>query len=197
MIDKKIIENRISETSNLINSLTSLSDKIIDAIELIHNQISKGGTVYWCGNGGSAADSQHMAAELMGKLNSLRKPIKSIALTTDTSFITAWSNDIHYEDIFSRQLEGLAGKNDILVAISTSGKSKNIIKALKTAKDINLPSILLTGLGAPDSTTTLSDIVISVNSSKTPVIQESFLIIEHIICENIDQFFSDKTNLNE
>ena len=133
MIDKKIIENRISETSNLINSLTSLSDKIIDAIELIHNQISKGGTVYWCGNGGSAADSQHMAAELMGKLNSLRKPIKSIALTTDTSFITAWSNDIHYEDIFSRQLEGLAGKNDILVAISTSGKSKNIIKALKTA----------------------------------------------------------------
>ena len=102
----------------------------------------------------------------MGKLNSLRKPIKSIALTTDTSFITAWSNDIHYEDIFSRQLEGLAGKNDILVAISTSGKSKNIIKALKTAKDINLPSILLTGLGAPDSTTTLSDIVISVNSSK-------------------------------
>jgi len=195
----KVIEinKRIRETSTVISNLSSISDDIENAIKLVSKQILKNGIVYWCGNGGSAADAQHMAAELMGKLNSMRQPIKSLALTTDTSFITAWANDLSYEDIFSRQLEGLGSKNDILIAISTSGKSQNIINALKKAKELGMPTILLIGRDIPEDVNKLVDITLSVNSSNTQQIQESFLIIEHIICENIDQLFIDKTNLNE
>jgi len=195
----KVIEinKRIRETSTVISNLSSISDDIENAIKLVSKQILKNGIVYWCGNGGSAADAQHMAAELMGKLNSMRQPIKSLALTTDTSFITAWANDLSYEDIFSRQLEGFGSKNDILIAISTSGKSQNIINALKKAKELGMPTILLIGRDIPEDVNKLVDITLSVNSSNTQQIQESFLIIEHIICENIDQLFIDKTNLNE
>ena len=129
-----------------------------------------------------------MSTELMGKLNSFRKPIKSISLTTDSSFITAWSNDYSFDEIFSRQLEGLAQKNDVLIAITTSGKSKNIIKALQYAKKINMKSIILTSENAPKESYELSDIKLLVQSENTQHIQECFLIIEHIICENLDSF---------
>ena len=159
------INKRIHETSTVIKSLSSISDDIENAIKLVSKQILKNGIVYWCGNGGSAADAQHMAAELMGKLNSMRQPIKSLALTTDTSFITAWANDLSYEEICSRPLEGFGPKNDILIAISTSGKSQNIINALKKAKELGMPTILLIGRDIPEDVNKLVDITLSVNSS--------------------------------
>ena len=182
------INDRINLSLSSVEKIKEISPEIETAIELLIKQIKKGGTIFWCGNGGSAADAQHMSTELMGKLNSFRKPIKSISLTTDSSFITAWSNDYSFDEIFSRQLEGLAQKNDVLIAITTSGKSKNIIKELKYAKKINMKSIILTSENAPKESYELSDIKLLVQSENTQHIQECFLIIEHIICENLDSF---------
>ena len=185
------INDRIDLSLSSVEKIKEISSEIDSAIELLIGQIKKGGTIFWCGNGGSAADAQHMSAELMGKLNSFRKPIKSISLTTDSSFITAWSNDYSFDEIFSRQLEGLAEKNDVMIAITTSGKSKNIIKALQYAKKINMKSIILTSEKAPKEIYELSDTKLLVQSENTQHIQECFLIIEHIICENIDQIIND------
>ena len=103
------------------------------------------GTIFWCGNGGSASDSQHIAAELVGRFNKERRALKSIALTTDTSILTSVGNDYGFENIFSRQLEGLGSSGDILVGISTSGNSENIIRAFQTANELGITSILLSG----------------------------------------------------
>ena len=115
-----------------LSMLETCIDDIVRASEIMLESIKNGNKILWCGNGGSAADAQHMAAELMGGLRShKRKPIASIALTTDTSFITAWANDISYHHIFSRQIEGLGSHGDVLIAISTSGNSKNILNAFR------------------------------------------------------------------
>ena len=144
-------------------------------------------SIFWCGNGGSAADSQHMAAELMGGLRSHdRRPIKSIALTTDSSFITAWSNDTSYDEIFSRQLDALGESGDLIVGISTSGNSKNVIEALMLAKKKNIKSIVLTGKSG-GRIANMGDCVIKVPSDDTQRIQEAHLLIEHILCESVEK----------
>ena len=143
-------------------------------------------SIFWCGNGGSAADSQHMAAELMGGLRSHdRGPIKSIALTTDSSFITAWSNDTSYDEIFSRQLDALGESGDLIVAISTSGNSINIFETLILAKKKNINSIVLTGKSG-GRIANMGDYVIKVPSDDTQRIQEAHLMIEHILCESVE-----------
>jgi len=129
---RNIIEKNIAVKKEMLNNCV---EEIEKAAFLMVEAIKNGNKIFWCGNGGSAADAQHMAAELMGGLRSHdRKPIASIALTTDTSFITAWSNDSDYDSIFSRQLEGLGKSGDILIAISTSGNSKNVINAIHCAR---------------------------------------------------------------
>ena len=164
---------------------TCLSD-IESASEIMLDAVSNGNKILWCGNGGSAADAQHMAAELMGGLRShSRKPIASIALTTDTSFITAWANDTSYDEIFSRQINGLGVSGDILVAISTSGNSKNVLNALVAAKEIGIKSIVLTGR-SKGKMKGMGDVFISVPSDDTQRIQECHLLVEHILCENIE-----------
>ena len=128
---EKTIQDSISVKKGILESCIS---EIKDATSLMFNAIKKSKKILWCGNGGSAADAQHMSAELMGGLVSHdREPIPSIALTTDTSFITAWSNDTDYSSIFSRQIEGIGCEGDVLIAISTSGNSQNVIEAIKTA----------------------------------------------------------------
>ena len=112
--------------------------KIIYSAKLIANSLQNGGLIMWCGNGGSAADSQHLAAELIGRFKNNRRSLKSIALTTDTSVLTCISNDWSYKKIFSRQLEGLGSKGDILVVISTSGMSENIKEVVKSAKELDV-----------------------------------------------------------
>ena len=183
----KKIKKDINEAIVLKKKIGKFSKKITDSVNLIANTLMKDGRIFLCGNGGSAADAQHMAAELMGGLIShTRKPIASIALTTDTSFITAWSNDSDYSTIFSRQIEGIGQEGDILVAISTSGNSKNIIKAINIAKKKKLIIIILTGSNG-GRILNLGDIKICIPSNNTQRIQEGHLLAEHILCELLEE----------
>ena len=167
----------------LVKMLDQCVADIKEASDLSILAIKNGKKIIWCGNGGSAADAQHMAAELMGGLVSHdREPIPSIALTTDTSFITAWANDTGYETIFSRQIDGLGNAGDILMAISTSGNSVNVLKAIKCAKNKKMKIIILTGETAGEMKD-LGDVMICIPSTNTQRIQEGHLLAEHILCE--------------
>ena len=180
----------IKETLNEIsNNFIRLSDKSTGKIELASNLIIKslenGGKIMFCGNGGSAADSQHLLAELVGRYMKNRKPLASVALTTDTSVITAISNDFTFDDIFSRQIEAIGNEGDILYATSTSGKSKNIISALKTARSLKIKTIGIIGnddYGLKD----LCNIIISAPAVRSDRIQEMHIAIGHIICEILE-----------
>ena len=178
----------IKESANTkLQMIDDCIDDIKKASEIMLDCVNNDNKILWCGNGGSAADAQHMAAELMGGLRShSRKPIASIALTTDTSFITAWANDTSYDDIFSRQIEGIGSPGDILIAISTSGNSQNVINALNAAESNGIKSIILTG-GSLGKIKKMGDVLISVPSEDTQRIQECHLLIEHILCENTEQ----------
>lgn len=158
-----------------------------DAIELMMNSYQKRGCLLVAGNGGSAADAQHFVAELVVKLNKNRDPIKAVALTVDTSIITAAGNDFSYDDIFSRQVEALAGPNDVFLGITTSGNSPNIIKCLKVCKEIGAKSILLTGRdGGVAAKENLADVVIIAPGPNTARIQEVHEIIYHTICYSLE-----------
>ncbi len=178
------IKSIIHENNNvMVEMLDQCVADIKEASDLLISAINNGKKIIWCGNGGSAADAQHMAAELMGGLVSHdREPIPSIALTTDTSFITAWANDTGYETIFSRQIDGLGNVGDILIAISTSGNSVNVLKAIECAKNKNMKIIILTGETA-GKMKSLGDVRICIPSSNTQRIQEGHLLAEHILCE--------------
>ena len=161
------------------------------AATLMIDSIRKEGKIIWCGNGGSAADAQHLATELMGGMTSHdRKPIPSIALTTDSSFITAWSNDTGFESIFSRQIQGLGKAGDVLIGISTSGNSGNIIAAIKQAKFKGLKTILFTGRTG-GKMADLADVTIFVPSENTQRIQESHIMIGQILCGIIEKKMID------
>lgn len=138
------------------------------------------------GNGGSAADAQHFAAELVGRYGFDRAPLPSIALTTDTSSLTAIGNDYGYDYVFSRQLEGLGVKGDLFIGISTSGNSKNVINAFEVAKKIGITTVALVGRDGGEMAN-LADFTIIIPSNDTPRIQESHLLIEHMICDVIEK----------
>ena len=184
MLDfKQIINDSINVKTkileNCVNDIESASEVLIKAVK-------DGKKILWCGNGGSAADAQHMAAELMGGLRSHDRPaIASLALTTDTSFITAWSNDTDYETIFSRQIEAIGNKGDVLIAISTSGNSKNVIRAIETAKEKRIRVIVLTGKSGGNMANS-GNINICIPSDDTQRIQEGHLMVEHILCESVE-----------
>ena len=188
------INQIIKESADVKTAMLSTCSKDIElASKSMINAIKHDKKILWCGNGGSAADSQHMAAELMGGLReNSRPPIASIALTTDSSFITAWSNDIDYNSIFSRQLEGLGESGDVLVAISTSGNSRNIIRAIITAKAMDISTIVLTGQKNGKIHGLGADIIISIPSLDTQRIQEGHLLAEHILCESVEAAILNK-----
>jgi D-sedoheptulose 7-phosphate isomerase len=148
------------------------------------------------GNGGSAADAQHIAGELVGRFSLERKPLPVIALTTDTSVITAWANDYDYSTIFERQVEGLAKKGDVLLGISTSGNSENVIKALKKGKKIGTKNISLTGRNG-GNVKLQSHINISYPSQNTPAIQEGHSLIYHILCNRIERELFNKIKIKK
>ena len=181
---KKVIQHSILVKEKIIKSCIN---DIQLASDTMYESIKNGNKIFWCGNGGSAADAQHMSAELMGGLVShKRPPIASIALTTDTSFITAWTNDSDYSTIFSRQIEGLGNSGDILIAISTSGNSENVIKAIIAAKKKKMFSIILTG-SKKSKIIDMGNIQICIPSEDTQRIQEAHLLVEHILCERLEQ----------
>ena len=160
---------------------------IAKSAQLILDSIKSNGKVLWCGNGGSAADAQHLSTELMGGMtNHERKPIPSLALTTDSSFLTAWSNDTDFNSVFSRQIQGLGKPGDVLFAITTSGNSENVIAAVRQAKYKGLSTIVLTG-GNGGRIKSISDISIIVPSDNTQRIQESHIMIGQIICGLIEE----------
>ncbi len=182
---KKIINENSFVTENIFEVCAK---DIKDAIDLMIECIVSENKILWCGNGGSAADAQHMAAELMGGLVSHdRRPIASIALTTDSSFITAWSNDTDYASIFSRQIEGLGKQGDILIAISTSGNSANVLNAIHSAINKKMKVIILTG-ETGGKMKELGDVRICIPSNNTQRIQEGHLLVEHMLCELIEEF---------
>jgi D-sedoheptulose 7-phosphate isomerase len=152
--------------------------------------ISRGNKVLWCGNGGSAADAQHLAAELVGRFRRDRRGLASLALTTNTSILTAVSNDYGYDDVFRRQVEALCVPGDVLVGISTSGASSNVCRALQAARELGAFTIAFTGQnGGPAETA--ADECLRIPSSDTARIQEAHILCGHMLCDWIEQSVSD------
>jgi len=175
----KIIKESISVKEKILKSQTDTIAKIAEvALECLKN----GNKIILFGNGGSAADSQHLAAELVGRFKIDRKSLPAIALTTNTSTLTAIGNDYGYEEVFSKQIEGLAQKGDLAVGISTSGKAKNVIAAINKAKELGIKTVGLTGCDGA-GLAKRADISLIVPSDVTARIQESHITIGHIICE--------------
>ena len=160
-------------------------DTIIKCADMMANCISSGNKILIFGNGGSAADAQHLAAEFVNRFKIERPPLAAIALTTDTSLLTSIGNDYHFGDIFSKQIEGLGNKNDIAWGFSTSGNSANVIKAIQAAKSRGLKTIGMTGRGG--ELAACADQVISAESDDTPRIQEAHITVGHILCELVDR----------
>ncbi len=187
MVDiEEVFRRAIQESSSVILDVVTEIPKIKKVCEILVERFEDGGKVLIFGNGGSAADSQHFAAELVGKFRtSTRKPLPAIALTTDTSALTAISNDWEFPYVFERQIEALGKRGDVAFGISTSGRSINVLRALKKAKEIGLITISLSGKHK-DEMEKFSDIVISVNSQDTQRIQEAHSLIIHLICEGIE-----------
>ena len=171
-----------------IKATFALENDIKKACETAVATLKAGGKILLCGNGGSAADAQHIAAELTGRYKTERGALAGIALTTDTSALTAIGNDYGYEFVFSRQLEALGREGDLLIAISTSGNSGNVLKALELAQKIGIKTIGLSGRtgGAMNE---LCELNLVVPSNDTPRIQEMHIMIGHIICQAIDDAF--------
>lgn len=187
MSSRKIISEHFEEHSKIISKVLALTSDDIESASLkITQALDNDRTLFWCGNGGSAADSQHLAAELVGRFKNDRKALRSIALTTDTSVLTCVANDYSYEDIFSRQLEALARSDDVLVAISTSGNSENVLRALKVAKDLGVKTIALLGKDGGQAKS-IADLAILIPSDSTARIQETHILIGHILCDLIEK----------
>ncbi len=182
------IENIIRESIKVKETILAdenLINKIKSAARLCVESLRNGGKIHFCGNGGSAADAQHLAAELSGRFYYDRKPLNAEALHVNTSYLTAVANDYSFNMIYSRMIEATAKQGDVLVAISTSGNSENIINAIETAKKNNIFVIGMTG-ETGGKMATRCDVLINVPSCCTPRIQESHIMIGHILCELIE-----------
>ena len=184
---KSIIQNEFSEHLKTSQAaMNSLCGPIEVAAKICINSLKSGGKILLFGNGGSAADAQHIAAELVGRYKTERNGIAAIALTTDTSVLTSISNDYGYEHLFDRQLEALANKGDVVIGISTGGSSTNVINALGLAKKIGCETIGFSGRDGGEMNT-LCTINIVVPAEDTPRIQEMHILIGHTICHLIDR----------
>ena len=185
MVIKEYIEKSIQTKKSILEDKNLLSLVERTAL-LIIDSFKNGNKLLTAGNGGSAADAQHFAGELVSKFNIVRPGLPAIALTTDSSILTAISNDLGYENIFAKQIEALGNNGDTFVAISTSGTSPNIVTALKKANEKGLKTILLTGCSS-NLDDTISDIIIKIPSDSVSLIQESHIMIEHIICAMVEE----------
>lgn len=179
----------LQESSELkLKILSECKQQIFNTIDILKSTIINGGKIMFCGNGGSAADSQHLATELIIRLShDINRPaMAAIALTTDTSLITACSNDIGYDQIFERQIEALGNKGDVLVGISTSGNSKNVINAILKAREMGIKTVAFLG-GSGGKLRGLADCEIIIPSNNTQRIQEGHITVGHIICETLER----------
>ena len=184
-MNKNLIKQFIEEHSETVKKFDEL--KIIDAVKLMIETIDSGSKIFWCGNGGSASQANHLSAELIGGMHKNKiSPFNSICLNVDTAFLTAWSNDDSFENIFSRQLQANGKKGDILVGLSTTGNSKNIYNAAAYAKMSGIKVISLTGNDGGELKR-ISDLNINVDSHSTQRVQEMHILIGHIICDLVEK----------
>jgi D-sedoheptulose 7-phosphate isomerase len=180
-----IFEQAIAEHLTVIRSIHAQQPLLERIASEMTAAVQAGKKVLWCGNGGSAADSQHLAAELMGRFRRERRALASIALTTDTSILTAIGNDYGYEHVFRRQVEALCEEGDILVGISTSGNSKNVCLALETAKERGAFTVAFTGQGG-GAMVGIAHAALCINSKDTARIQEGHILCGHMLCDWIE-----------
>ena len=200
-MDKNIIERlRLRASQHFLDSIAvkQEAEKILPAavaegVIAMTDCLRSGGKVMACGNGGSAADAQHFAAELIGRFERERQELAAIALTTDSSILTAVGNDYSYDEVFSKQVRGLGKPGDILLGISTSGNSKNVVKAIEAAKKLGMKIIALTGNGGGKIATLLDsgDIHLCAPSTRTARIQETHLVLLHSLCDGVDHLMLD------
>ncbi len=181
------IQESIDVKSRLLKTHIPLIEK---AALTVFSCLKNGHKVLFFGNGGSAADSQHLAAEIVGRYEKERRGLPALALTTDTSILTSVGNDYSFDRIYERQIEALGNKGDVAIGISTSGNSKNVILGLRKAKSLGLSTIGLSGRDGGEIKSVV-DLSIVVPAEKTARIQESHIMIGHIICERIDELFSE------
>lgn len=191
MMKNKIRNHLEAHQATIARVQSDLLPHIEKCVSLLVESLSKGGKVLTMGNGGSAADAQHIAAEFVGRFLLERKALPAIALTTDTSILTAVGNDYGYEEIFKRQVEALAAPGDVVIGISTSGNSANVEKAMHSAREKGCRTIGLLGRNG-GRLSGLCDVAVTVPSQHTPHIQEAHLVIIHILCDLVEQvMFSD------
>ena len=191
---EQAITLHLQESADIKRQIASACmDSILDAAELIAEAFRTGGKLMLCGNGGSAADCQHLAAEFVNWLSKdfQRPGLPAIALTTDTSFLTAFANDSSFESVFERQVQTLGKPGDVLIGISTSGSSPNVVLAITAAKKMGIGAIALTGTGG--KLAAIADVTIAVPSTNTAYIQEGHLAVEHILCSLVEShLFSER-----
>jgi D-sedoheptulose 7-phosphate isomerase len=173
------VKKQVLESDELLQTVTAATDAIVNALQ-------NGNRIYFCGNGGSAADAQHLAAEFSGRFYTDRKALPAEALHCNTSYLTAVANDYSYDVVYARLIEGIANKGDVLVGLSTSGNSKNIVKAFEVAKEKGIITIGFTGTTG-GVMKEISDHLINVPSTDTPRIQESHILLGHIICQLVEE----------
>jgi len=182
---KDIVQKSIN-----VKELIKIDDTLIEEIEEIINVILKcfqnGGKVLFCGNGGSAADAQHLAAEFSGRFYFDRDPLFAEALHVNTSYVTAVANDYSFDEVYSRLVKGFGKKNDVLIGLTTSGNSENIIRAFLTAKKIGMRTIAFTGQSG-GKLKEMSEFLVNIPSTDTPRIQEAHIMVGHIICELVEE----------
>ena len=186
---KTTIEKEIAEHLKVAETMLSLTNKVEIAAQLCIDTLQEGGKLLIFGNGGSAADAQHIAAELVGRYKVNRKGLSALALTTDSSALTAIGNDFGYKSLFDRQVEALANKGDVLIGISTSGKSINVINALKLGSQLQCKTIGFSGNDGGQMNK-ICDVNLVIPSKDTPRIQEMHIVLGHTICHLIDQEFT-------
>ena len=188
MATREEVLKELAESTEVKRAVAEqLADTILKAAQMIIDAYKAGKKVLLIGNGGSAADAQHLATELVGRFMVERKALPAIALTTDTSALTAISNDYGYEQVFRRQIEALAETGDVLIAMTTSGASPNILAAIKTAQAIGMQVIVMTGEKGISTIMEKAGLVLAVPSSRSPRIQEAHITIGHIICYLVEK----------
>jgi D-sedoheptulose 7-phosphate isomerase len=179
------LSTALAEHQNVMGKLTALLPQIAAVADEMRACLKRGGKILLMGNGGSAADSQHIAAEIVGRYKKERRGLPSIALTTDTSIITSVGNDFGFEFIFSRQVEALCTPLDLVIGLTTSGNSPNVVRAIETAKEIGAKTVGMTG-GTGGKLAALCDFCLIMPSSDTPRIQEAHIFVGHSLCELLE-----------
>ncbi|WP_109488718.1 D-sedoheptulose-7-phosphate isomerase [Occallatibacter savannae] len=190
---EEVFRTTIATHIDTVRQLSEKTEVLAAIARVMLSSLRSGGKILFCGNGGSAADSQHLAAELVGRFRRERVGLPSIALTTDTSILTAVANDYGYDSVFSRQVEALARAGDVLVGISTSGNSPNVVAALERGRGIGVSTVAFTGRGG-GKMAHLADHLLAIDASETARVQETHILAGHMLCDWVDLHWAYEEN---